>query len=204
MHRNTLAALCIGTLIGSGGMLAAFATSPDREQGFSLPSGAAGDYTADPVHSSVIFSIKHADVTNFYGRFNGKSGTFTLADNPADMAFSFTIDTSSVDTGIEGRNDHLRGPDFFNVQQFPEATFESTSVAAGEGGEFKLNGDLTLNGETHPISADLELTGTGEFRGRPVAGFEARFKISRSDFGMSYGGLSDEVLVIVSIEGGKR
>ena len=185
---------------------ASSATAPAGVVLPALPASAVGEYAADSVHSSVIFQTTHAGVTNFYGRFNKLSGGFSLAENPVDSTFEFTIDTASVDTANGNRDNHLRGPDFFNAEQFPTATFKSTGITAAADGPHTLKGDLFLNGVTKPIEAELTLTGTGEFRGKPVAGFEAIFTINRSDFGITYGipGIGDEVTVTVAVEGVKQ
>ncbi len=172
----------------------------------AFPAEAVGTYATDAVHSSVIFRTTHARVANFYGRFNSMDGTFVLAENPADSTFTFSIDTTSIDTNNANRDDHLRSPDFFNVEQFDEATFTTTGIEPADEGPHTLKGDLTLNGVTKPIEADLTFTGTGEFRGSQVAGFEAVFTINRSDFGITtyLGPIGDEVTVIVAVEGKKQ
>lgn len=167
----------------------------------------ADGFTTDNGHSTVLFRVKHLGVTNFYGRFNNLSGTFNLdRDNPSNSHLSFEIDTASVDTNSEGRDRHLKGPDFFNVAQFPTATFSSTSVSAGDNeGEFEVTGDLTIRGTTKPVTMTVVHTGEGD-RGPRFgyrAGFETSLTISRSDFGVSYlpEGLGDDVKLIVSVQG---
>src|SRR5690606_12310475 len=98
---------------------------------------------------SVIYRIKHMDVAYHYGRFNEFAGTFLLnADSPADSSVEITIQTASIDSGNEGRDKHLRSPDFFNVEQFPTATFSSTSVRKTGDTTYEVTGDFTLNGTT--------------------------------------------------------
>src|SRR3954447_1909898 len=109
--------------------------------------GIAGEaYTADPVHSTLVFRVKHMNATDFWGRFNTINGSFTLDDaNPAGCQFEFKVKADSVDTGNGARDKHLKGPDFFNVVQFPEISFKSQSVKqAGTG--YEVTGDLTLHG----------------------------------------------------------
>lgn len=211
----TVAALTASALLAAGGLIAlnrAPASVAEASPAAavvamaSFPTEAVGSYATDNVHSSVIFRTTHAGVANFYGRFNTIEGTFTLAENPAESTFNFTIQTESVDTGNQGRDDHLRNPDFFNVKQFPTATFVSTGIVASADGPHTLNGNFTLNGVTRPISADLTFTGTGTFRNHQVAGFEAVFTIKRSDFGITtyLGAIGDEVTVTVAVEGRKQ
>lgn len=209
---STGAVLGAGALAGFGASpvsssLAAPAEAPSTSASIEVfPENAAGLYAVDVVHTNVLFKIKHARVSNFYGRFNGIEGTFTLAENPVESTFELTIDTTSVDTKVAKRDDHLRSPDFFNVGQFPAATFKSSGIVADDDGTYTLSGEMTLNGVTKAIDADLTFTGTGKFQGKPVAGFEAIFHINRSDFGITtyLGPLGDDVEIIVAVEGKKQ
>lgn len=172
---------------------------------------AAATYEVDPVHSSVHFMIRHAGVANFYGRFNEFSGTLVFdPENPDSSSLEFTVATGSVDTGNDGRDEHLRSGDFFNARQFGDATFTSTSFTPGaEEGLWTVEGDLSLHGETRPVTATLNWMGTGEMRGTTIAGFEAQFEFKRSDFGMTTyladdggddGPLGNTVQMLVSVE----
>lgn len=214
IKKFSLTAITAAGLIAGAGLLALNQSSVPVEATVaapavtlaSLPASAAGTYIADAVHSSVLFKTTHAGVANFYGRFNEMAGSFVLAENPAESTFEFTIQTASVDTNNNGRDDHLRNPDFFNVSQFPTSTFKSTGITPAAEGPHTLHGDLTLNGVTKPINAQLTFTGTGEFRNTPVAGFEAVYTIKRSDFGITtyLGPIGDEVTVTVAVEGRKQ
>lgn len=169
----------------------------------------AASYGVDAVHSSVVFRIKHAAVTNFYGRFNAVSGSFSFDPAaPESGTFAFEIDNNSVDTANKDRDEHLKSPDFFNTKQFATTTFKSTKIAKNADGTFALTGDFTLHGVTKPVTASLQWLGEGEFRGQPLAAFEAVFEFKRSDFGMTKylegGALGDDVRVIVAVEGPKK
>ncbi|MCB9883792.1 MAG: YceI family protein [Planctomycetes bacterium] len=164
---------------------------------------AAGDYAIDAVHSSVLFRIKHMDVAYFYGRFTKFGGDVTFdAEHPEQSSIAMTIDAGSVYTANRDRDRHIEGPDFFNVEQFPEMAFQSTKVEATGEKTYRVTGDLTFHGETHPVVANVEWTGVGEMRGTKKAGFEASFTFQRSDFGLKQmiGPLGDEVRMIVSLE----
>ena len=177
---------------------------------FSLPGGGTdtnqppAGWSVDAVHSSVVFKIKHAGASWFYGTFTGVKGTFSFdADKPADSKIDVTIDAQSIATRDEKRDQHLRGSDFFDAKQFPDITFKSTKVSK-DGDGFSVVGDLTLRGETKPVTAKIVKTGEGEFMGKRV-GYEATFTIMRRDFGVKGGqadaALGNEVMVTVAIEG---
>jgi polyisoprenoid-binding protein YceI len=165
----------------------------------------AATYQIDGVHSSVVFKIKHLDTANFYGRFNGLSGSIDFdSASPAAGKVSLEIKTESVDTGVQQRDDHLRSPDFFDAKQFPTITFQSTKVAKAGDKTYDVTGDLGLHGVTKPITLRVEHTGSGKHprSGAELVGFEARATIKRSDFGMQFmqGPLGDEVEILIAIE----
>lgn len=174
---------------------------------FALSAQGADTYKVDPVHSSVIFSIKHSGVTDFYGDFKDISGTVTFdAADPAKSAVELTVPVESIDTRNEKRDQHLKSPDFFNAKQFPAITFKSSKID-GSGDTFKISGDLTIHGVTKPITADFKRGPDGKGgQGKTVGGGEARFTIKRSDYDMKFmlGPLGDEVNIILSLEGPKQ
>ena len=166
----------------------------------------SGTYEIDPGHSSVVFCVTHFGVSKFYGRFNEISGSLNVnVDDPASNEISIKIPAKSVDTNSKDRDEHLMGPDFFNAKEFANITFESTSVEAGEAdGMFVVTGDLTMHGVTKEITIEAMHTGEGETRFGYRTGFEAKFTVQRSDFGMSYGlpgALGDDVEIIFALEG---
>lgn len=169
----------------------------------------AASYVVDPVHTSAVFRIKHFNTAYFYGRFDKISGSLEWDDaNPAVGKFDITIAADSIHTGNEMREKHLKGPDFFDVGQYPTIRFVSTSVKKNDAdGSYTLEGNLTLHGQTKPVTATLTMTGTGKGRqGEDLVGFEATFTIQRSAFGMNYmlNGLGDEVRLMVGIEAKKQ
>lgn len=165
----------------------------------------AGSYKVDGVHSSNVFRIKHLDTAYFYGRFNDCDGEFTL--DPADpdkCRFDIRLKVVSVDTANSGRDDHLRSEEYFDAEKHPQITFKSKSAKKAGGSALEVSGDLTLRGVTKPLTATVELTGSGKgFRGEFRAGWETTFTIKRSDFGMTagQGALSDDVRITISVEG---
>jgi polyisoprenoid-binding protein YceI len=167
----------------------------------------ATTYTVDAVHSAVLFKIKHLDVSWFYGFFTRVSGTIVHdAANPANSTVEITIPADSLFSNNRDRDAHLKGPDFFNTEQFPEITFRSTSVEGLDGGDLRVTGDLTLHGVTRQITFDAEFGGERDAGARfgYRAGWEATFTVNRSDYEMGFLAgpiLGDEVTLTVSLEG---
>jgi polyisoprenoid-binding protein YceI len=174
--------------------------------GGSLGARAADSYTLDPAHASATFKVEHLGLSWIHGRFNDVAGEFRVdPENPSASRFSLTIKSESVDTANKKRDEHLASPDFFNAKQFPLITFKSTAVKAVEHG-LEVTGDLTLHGETKPVT--LLLTGgkTGEFPpGVHRRGYTTHLKIKRSDYGMDkmLQAVGDEVVIEISFEGVK-
>jgi polyisoprenoid-binding protein YceI len=144
-------------------------------------------WTSDPAHSEVDFTIRHGGVSNVHGRF-GKVAA-TLVYNEADVTKSTvtaTIDVSTVDTGESPRDTHLKTDAFFDVAQFPTATFTSTSVAKN-GSKLAVSGNFTLHGVTKPVVLDVDGPSTpveGMMDHKPHSGFTATTTISRTAYGI--------------------
>ncbi|HEX8877418.1 MAG TPA: YceI family protein [Phycisphaerales bacterium] len=195
MHRPVLVASVVGLGVVAG--LASFG-------GASATASVAADgaYTVDNVHSSVLFSVRHNNVSNFYGRFNKVEGSFNIAEGGS---VDVKVDTGSIDTANEGRDKHLRSGEIFSATEFPTITFKSSSLKKTGENTYEATGELTLRGTKKPLTVTITDTGRGVGRGnKSVAGFETKFAIKRSEFGVSYGvgpGLSDEVQMIVSLQG---
>jgi polyisoprenoid-binding protein YceI len=170
---------------------------------------AGDDYAFDPAHSGVTFQIRHADLSWIPGRFNEFSGECTIdTADPAKSSFKMTIKPDSVDTNNAKRDGHLKSPDFFNTKQYPSIDFVSTEVAPIEGG-YKVAGNLTLHGETKPVTFDLKGGNMTEFpKGMPRTGYTTQFKVKRSDFGIAKKigekMLGDDVWVTISFEATKK
>lgn len=146
----------------------------------------AGTWNIDPVHSTVAFIVRHLGVSNLRGNFRTFEGSLDIGENPLESKVSVSIDTSSVDTGDANRDGHLRGTDFFDVEQHKQIVFNSTSVEA-DGDAYKVNGDLTVNGVTKPVTLQLTFNGTSpDPWGGTRAGFGATTSVSRNDFGVTF------------------
>ncbi|MET9202390.1 YceI family protein [Gordonia sp. NPDC003585] len=171
---------------------------------------AAGTWTIDPVHSTVGFSVKHLMVSKVRGKFGTFSGTITVAED-GTPSVQAEIDVTSISTGNDQRDGHIRSADFFDAEKFPTATFVSTGVAP-KGDDYVLTGDFTLKGVTKPVELELEFNGVNPGMGQgPVAGFEAKTVINRKDFGIDIemplegGGVvvGDKVTITLEIEAGQ-
>jgi len=170
------------------------------------PRATAADYVLDDQHTSVVFTTSHFGFSYTYGMFGKYAGKFSVdMKNPSTATFQFVIDAASLDTKSEKRDEHLRGPDFFNVKQFPQITFTSRSVEpVNDGKTLNITGDLQLHGETKSIVLPLTYVGAGKGPyGDDRIGFVGRMVVKRSDFGMGAMApqIGDEVTVLISFEG---
>jgi polyisoprenoid-binding protein YceI len=170
-------------------------------------TASADSYIVDPVHSSISFMIGHQNISYIHGRFNDYSGKFVIESDPAQTSFFLSIKVESVDTNNVKRDEHLRAPDYFNVKQFPNLTFQSTKVKPVEGG-FEVTGDLTIHGVTKVVTLNLKgYDKVVEFpKGTPRVGGTTSLVIKRSDYGMTTAlpNLGDEVHITIGIEAAKE
>ncbi|MGE3181347.1 MAG: YceI family protein [Phycisphaerae bacterium] len=197
------------TVIRSAGVVLAAVTFPVLFAAAKAPANKleSQTFTVDSVHSMVMFKIRHMNVANFYGRFNELTGEFTLdAEDPSASKFEFTVNADSLDTANKNRDDHVKGNDLLNVANHPQITFKSTSVKSAGEDTYDVTGDLTFLGKTNSITVKIKKVGEGEGRGEVIAGLESKFEIKRSEYGMTQmiGPLSDEVTLMVSVEGKKK
>ncbi|MDJ0973250.1 MAG: YceI family protein [Planctomycetota bacterium] len=175
-------------------------------------AAAATRYEIDTSHSSILFRLDHLGVSASYGRFNQFTGSFTFdAKDPAACAVEVTVDANSVDTAHEGRDEHLRKPDFFNAAQHKTITFKSTRVQGTTSPKhFDVVGNLTLRGVTKEVTVRMKLIGEKDLGTRfgYRAGFEGTLRFKRSEYGMGWGidkgSLGDEVTLILAFEGVKK
>ena len=165
----------------------------------------ADSYNVDPVHTSILFRVKHLGVAYVFGRFNGATGNFSFDELvPSNSYVQMQVNTKNIDTNEDKRDNHLRSPDFFNAAVYPLIEFKSTSVKKIDKDILEVSGDLTILRKTRPITVKVRHTGSGKDPwGNFRSGFETSFNIKRSDFGMNFmlGGVSDEVNLTVSVEG---
>lgn len=145
-------------------------------------------WNIDNAHTSVGFSVKHMMVSKVKGSFGKLEGT--IAGNPEDLTgaqIDFKIDVASINTNNEDRDNHLRSADFFETEAHPQITFVSTNIVKKDDDEYDLTGDITVKGITKQITFKVEYEGKGKNPwGVDVVAFEAKGKISRKDFGLTW------------------
>ena len=174
----------------------------------SLASASAqtSTWTIDPAHSSINFEVRHMGVSNVHGAIGGVKGTVLYDEKDiTKSSVQSTADTTTVATGVEARDKHLKSPDFFDVEKFPSLAFKSTSLS-NAGGQLTLTGDLTLNGVTKSVTLDVDGPAppqTGK-DGKTRSGFSASGKLKRSDFnfGSKFGSamVGDDVKFSIDVE----
>lgn len=165
-----------------------------------LPASAlAQQFRLDSAHCWLVFQIRHNDVASAWGQFSGPTGQFTLdAADPTKTSIQVEVKAANVVSGNPQRDNHLRGPDFFDANQFPNISFKSTA-AKKAGDDIEVTGDFSMHGVTKPITVVLKKTGE---KGNRV-GLETSFTIKRSDYGMTgmTNAIADEVKLHISLEG---
>ena len=145
----------------------------------------AGVYNVDPAHSSVGFAVKHMGIATVRGNFRGFEGTVDASGDAPVLAG--TVEVSTVDTGEENRDGHLKAPDFFDVDQHPQITFRSTGTDATADGDVRLTGEITIKGVTKPIELTGEIAENGEDPwGNQRIGLELEGTIDRREFDLKW------------------
>ena len=174
-----------------------------------VPARAADTYNIDPNHSNMGFSIRHffSKVPGHFTKFEG-----TIVYDAADVTKStvnVSIDAASIDTNVPDRDKHLRSADFFDAEKFPKITFASTKVKSAAANKLQVEGTLTMKGVAKPVTLDVDVLGMGpDAWGGFRSGFEARTKVNRMDYGVSWnkaiegGGtlLGEDVEILLNVE----
>jgi polyisoprenoid-binding protein YceI len=146
-----------------------------------------GTFSFDPAHTVVGATARHLMVSKVRGKFADVTGSIVVAENPLDSEVEVVIKAASIDTGVADRDNHLRSPDFLDVENYPELTFKSTRVVKQDGAEFVLAGDLTIRGVTRQVELEVEYHGvTNSPWGQQVIGFSATTELDREEFGMTW------------------
>jgi polyisoprenoid-binding protein YceI len=173
----------------------------------------AGTYSIDPVHSRVGFAVRHLGIATVRGHFGSFEGTFEVGgDLASSKAYGF-VEAASVDTEEQQRDDHLRSPDFFDVENYPRIEFASREIRPLDEERFEIIGDLTLHGVSREIKLSAEILGTeSDPWGNERVGLEARGELNRKEYGMTFNQVlgsgnvlvSDKVKLVVEISAVKQ
>ena len=169
------------------------------------------NYTFDPYHTFVNFSVDHLGFSTMHGRFNKSAGKMTVDHAAKTGSLEITVETASVDTADSdkgsrprSRDEHLRQADFFNSAEFPRLTYKSTGVKFSGDNPTELDGQATLLGVTKPVTLKVDRwkCGANPMSKKAMCGGNASGSIKRSDFGMKFGipALGDEVKLMVEFE----
>jgi polyisoprenoid-binding protein YceI len=167
-----------------------------------------GTWKVDPAHSSVGFEVKHMMIATVRGQFREFEGTLEAAPDPSDSRARGSVKTASIDTGQPDRDAHLRSPDFFDAERYPEIRFASTRLTPRGGPHWKVAGELTIKDVTREVELDATVQGAGEDPwGNDRVGVAVRGTIDRTDFGLTWqqalaaGGLlvGEQVTILIDI-----
>ncbi len=209
MKKASLLTVVVAAIVGIVVLTQTGAEAVDlriAERFASAPAdGPAGTYTFDKNHTAIGFKIRHNSLIDIPGYFRDFTGTINY--DPADASKSsveFTAKVTSIDTGVAGRDNHLRSKDFFEIEKFPDLTFKSTKVEK-KGNQMMVTGDLSLKGVTKSITFPFNIAGINPAteRGGARMGVTAATKINRRDYGVNYGTpatIADEVHIDLQIE----
>jgi polyisoprenoid-binding protein YceI len=148
-------------------------------------------WTVDPVHSNAQFTAKHFSIVPVIGTIPIKTASVTLSgDGQIPIAVSAVLDASKIDTHNDDRDGDLRSAHFFNVASTPDIHFVSTKVDGTDPKHFTIAGDLTMVGQTHPVTLDAQVLASGKSpRGRSIIAYSATATIDRTKWGMDYGAM---------------
>ncbi|MYQ44497.1 hypothetical protein GTW40_05360 [Streptomyces sp. SID4985] len=148
---------------------------------------ARGDWEIDPAHSSIAFTARHIGLARIHGRFNSFAGAVRIADRMENSAMHVVIDAAAIDTGVRMRDDHLRSPDFLDVQRYPTLEFYSERFTHRGGNRWAVTGALSLHGVTRTVTLDAEYLGLGSgMEGEPRAACRATTELHRDDYTISW------------------
>jgi len=165
----------------------------------------AGTWQIDPMHSAAQFSVRHLGVSTVRGAFTKVSGSAKFdPTDPSKTSLDASIETSSVDTRVEMRDNDLRSPNFLEVQKYPTITFHSKQTKAAGAGKLQITGDLTIHGVTKEVVLDVDGPSAPikDPWGNQRIGASAATKINRKDFGVNgaSGAVGDEITITIDAE----
>jgi polyisoprenoid-binding protein YceI len=146
-----------------------------------------GTWKVDPAHSNIEFSVKHLGIATVRGKFNEFEGILEIGDDLDSARAYGTVNTASVYTNEEQRDNHLRSADFFHAEAHPELAFESTAIRPVDDDTFEIEGELTMRGVTRPVTLKAEIQGTeNDLWGNERVGLEVTGQLDRGDWGMTF------------------
>lgn len=144
-------------------------------------------WTVDPYHSKLGFTVTHLGIADVPGHFDSYDVTINASKADfSDATVELIVQTNSINTRVEPRDNHLKSADFFDVEKYPTMTFKSKSIKKINEGKYSLSGDLSLAGVTKPVTVTMNYRGTTanpNAEGAPVAGIQIVGEFKRSDFG---------------------
>ena len=211
--KQTVMTVALATLLVLpfvGGPSAATANAQAQETKVAYAPIPAGEYKIDPAHSTIGFAVRHYEINWVDGRFKDFEGTIRYDDKDVTKSsVEFTAKSTSIDTGVEARDKHLRTADFFEVEKYPTLSFKSTRVERKGKDAYVLHGDLTMKGVTKPVQLPFSVVGAvKDPRGNTRFGVAAQTKVNRRDYGINFGGpmtggglsIGDEVSIKLNLE----
>jgi len=177
---------------------------------FFIVTANAVEYKIDAGHSNVEFKIRHLGISTVTGNYKIFEGSFNYDKKKGKLSkVVLSIESASITTNNKKRDDHLKSPDFFNVEKFPKITFTSTSITSPKNGSFKITGDFEMHGVKKVITLDATFNGAATSPwGQKVISFTGSSKLNRKDYGLTWnkalesGGflVGEEVKIVLDIE----
>ena len=181
----------LGSFLFACTLLLPFTPSPDKSASWSI----------DSAHSSISFKVRHLGISNVRGEFTSYDAQISMEGTDlSTLSVNTTIESASIDTGNERRDNHLRSDDFFGADEFPEISFVSTGVTNIDENNFHLEGNLTMKDVTLPVVLEGAFLGTMTMGGSERAGFEASTSVNRMDYNLSWDRLTETGGIVVGHE----
>lgn len=173
---------------------------------FAINAQAQTKWKVDPFHSSLNFAIEHSGISMVNGKFTNYSGTLTTeGEKLSDAEFKFIVNVKSINTNVEKRDQHLRSADFFEVEKYPEMSFESNEIIkTGKEDHYLLFGELTIKGVTKEVVFDLYYGGKIKTDQGEKLGLKAETTINRLDYNVDYDptgtGIAKDVNIVAHLQ----
>ena len=197
-----LASTIVSVAASASAVLVAPAIAQEEAGLSAVPSGA---YVADPGHAYIAFSYNHQGLSNPILRWTVFDANLDLnVEDPVKSSINVTVPVSEIDSGVAVFDEHLVSADWFDAETYPEITFVITGLTQIDDKTGTLTGDLTIKGQTHPITLDVTFNGTGKSfsSGAPKVGFSAAGEVTRSTWGLGKYApvVGDEVTLMIEVE----